>query len=194
MKTIWKICILVTLCGVAMGGVSAENPKVLIQTELGDIIVEIYLKEAPITAANFMTYVDQSLFDGSTFYRVVTMDNQSDNNIKIEVIQGGLDADEEAKRLPPIEHETTEKTGILHKDGAISMGRWEPGTASSEFFICVGDQPELDFGGLRNPDSEGFSAFGKVVKGMDVVHKIHNQPALGQILEPKIKIHKVKRI
>jgi peptidyl-prolyl cis-trans isomerase A (cyclophilin A) len=156
--------------------------------------VEIYLKEAPITAANFMAYVDQSLFDGSTFYRIVTMDNQSDNNIKIEVIQGGFDTEEGAKRLSPIPHETTDQTGILHKDGAISMGRWEPGTASSEFFICVGDQPELDFGGRRNPDGQGFSAFGKVVKGMDVVRKIHRQPALGQILEPKIKIHKVKRI
>jgi len=194
MKTIWKICVLTALCGMVGWGFSAENPKVLIQTELGDITVEIYLKEAPITTANFMTYVDRSLFDGSTFYRVVTMDNQPDNNIKIEVIQGGLDADEEAKRLPPITHETTEQTGILHKDGTISMGRWEPGTASSEFFICVGDQPDLDFGGHRNPDEQGFSAFGKVVKGMDVVRKIHRQPALGQILEPKIKIYKVKRI
>lgn len=193
MTTVSKICLLVVLCGVAVWGFRAENPKVLIQTELGDIVVEIYLKEAPITAANFMAYVDQRLFDGTTFYRVVTMDNQPDNDIKIEVIQGGLDADEEAKRLPPIKHETTEKTGILHKDRVLSMARWEPGTASSEFFICVGDQPELDFGGRRNPDGQGFSAFGKVIQGMDVVRKIHRQPALGQILEPKIKIHKVKR-
>jgi peptidyl-prolyl cis-trans isomerase A (cyclophilin A) len=179
---------------VAVWGSGDQNPKVLIQTEMGDITVEIYLKKAPVTAKNFLTYVDQGLFDESVFYRVVTMDNQPSNDIKIEVIQGGLDTDEDKKRLPPIPHETTDKTGILHKDGVISMGRWEPGTASSEFFICVGDQPELDFGGQRNPDGQGFSAFGKVVEGMAVVRKIHSQPALGQILEPKIKIHKVKRI
>lgn len=194
MKIIWKILFLAVLSGMVVWSFSTGNPRVLIQTELGDIVVEIYLKEAPITAANFMAYVDQGLYDGSTFYRVVTMGNQPENNIKIEVIQGGLDTDEKAKRLPPIRHETTEKTGILHKDGAISMGRWEPGTASSEFFICVGDQPELDFGGRRNPDGQGFSAFGQVVKGMDVVREIHRQPALGQILEPKIKIYKIKRI
>ena len=194
MKTFMKIIVLAVLCGVAVWGIGGENPKVLIQTELGDITLEIYLKKAPVTAKNFMAYVDQGLFDGSTFYRVVTMDNQPTNNIKIEVIQGGLDADEGKKRLPSIPHETTDKTGILHKDGVISMGRWEPGSASSEFFICVGDQPELDFGGQRNPDGQGFSAFGKVIKGMDVVRKIHVQPALGQILEPKIKIHRVKRL
>ena len=194
MKTIGKILLLTALSGAVVWGFGGENPKVLIQTELGDITVEVYIKKAPVTAKNFMTYVDQSLFDGTTFYRIVTMDNQPDNNIKIEVIQGGLDADEGGKRLAPIPHETTDRTGILHKDGVISMGRWEPGTASSEFFICVGDQPELDFGGKRNPDGQGFSAFGKVIKGMDVVRKIHAQPALGQILEPKIKIHKVKRI
>jgi peptidyl-prolyl cis-trans isomerase A (cyclophilin A) len=194
MKTFLKICAFTLLCGVFVWGFGKENPKVLIQTEMGDITVEVYIKKAPVTAKNFMAYVDSSLFDGTTFYRVVKMSNQPDNNIKIEVIQGGLDADEAKKRLPPIPHETTEKTGVLHKDGVISMGRWEPGTASSEFFICVGDQPELDFGGQRNPDGQGFSAFGKVIMGMDVVRKIHAQPTLGQILEPKIRIHKVVRI
>jgi peptidyl-prolyl cis-trans isomerase A (cyclophilin A) len=194
MSILRKICLLAALCGVAVWGFDAENPMVLIQTELGDITVEIYLQKAPITAKNFMAYVDQGLFDGTTFYRTVTMDNQPDNDIKIEVIQGGLGADKDKKRLPPISHETTDQTRILHKDGVISMGRWEPGTASSEFFICVGDQPELDFGGRRNPDGQGFSAFGRVVKGMDVVRRIHRQPALGQILEPEIKIHNIKRI
>jgi len=96
--------------------------------------------------------------------------------------------------LPPIDHETTEKTGIFHKDGVISMARLQPGTASSEFFICVGDQPELDYGGKRNPDGQGFSAFGKVIAGMDVVEKIHQQPADGQTLNPRIKIHNIVRL
>jgi peptidyl-prolyl cis-trans isomerase A (cyclophilin A) len=141
-----------------------------------------------------LKYIDDSLFKAATFYRVVTMGNQPDNDIKIEVIQGGLGYTEERKTLPPIEHETTDKTGILHRDGVISMARSKPGTASSEFFICVGDQPELDFKGKRNPDGQGFSAFGKVIAGMDVVKKIHLQPAEGQMLDPQIKILDIVRI
>lgn len=96
--------------------------------------------------------------------------------------------------LPPIKHETTKETGILHKDGAISMGRLGPGTATSEFFICAGDQPELDFGGKRNPGRQGFSAFGKVVEGMDAVRKIHQLPAEKQMLVSRVKISNIVRV
>jgi len=125
---------------------------------------------------------------------VVTMDNQPDDSIRIEVIQGGLFDDNHPAMLPPIRHETTAESGILHTDGVISMARWEPGTATSEFFICVGDQPELDYGGRRNPDGQGFAAFGKVIKGMNVVKKIHVQPADGQYLNPVIPILEVSLI
>jgi peptidyl-prolyl cis-trans isomerase A (cyclophilin A) len=171
----------------------AENPRVTIKTELGDITIEIYEKEAPITAANFLKYVDEGRYKNGYFYRVVTMYNQPNNDIKIEVIQGGLSADTRGNMLSPIEHETTDKTGLLHKNGMISMARLKPGTASSEFFICVGDQPELDFEGKRNPDGQGFSAFGIVVGGMDVVKKIHQQPTEGQMLDPIIKIFDIVR-
>jgi len=167
---------------------------VLIQTELGDITVEIYEKKAPITASNFLKYIDENLFIGASFYRVVRMDNQPDKDVKIEVIQGGLGFSDNEKRLPPIEHETTDITGILHKDGVISMARNEPGTASSEFFICVGDQPELDFEGKRNPDGQGFAAFGKVIDGMNVVREIQSKHAEGQLLNPQIKINKIIRV
>jgi peptidyl-prolyl cis-trans isomerase A (cyclophilin A) len=172
----------------------SENPQVLIKTELGVITIEIFEKDAPITANNFLKYVDEGLFRGATFYRIVTMDNQPNNDIKIEVIQGGLGFTEGRKTFPPVEHETTEKTGICHKDGVISMARLQPGTASSEFFICVGDQPQLDFGGKRNPDGQGFAAFGKVVQGMDVVKKIHQQPSENQMLDPRIKIFDIVRV
>jgi peptidyl-prolyl cis-trans isomerase A (cyclophilin A) len=175
-------------------GFAEENPKVLIKTDLGNITVEIYEKDAPITATNFLRYVDEYLFDGATFYRVVTMGNQPNNDVKIEVIQGGLGFGESDKRFPPIAHETTIKTGIKHKDGVISMARNKPGSASSEIFICINDQPELDFGGKRNPDGQGFAAFGKVVEGMDVVRKIQVQPEEGQMLNPKIKILSVRRM
>lgn len=194
MIAIGKVVMAILACGSILWGFCGDNPQVIIRTEMGDITVEIFKQKAPITATNFMKYVDNGLFDDGTFYRTVTMDNQPDNDIKIEVIQGGLGADKGSKRLPAIAHETTEKTGILHKDGTISLGRLEPGTASSEFFICVGDQPELDFGGRRNPDGQGFSAFGRVVEGMDVVKKIHLQPAEGQSLNPQIKIFSINRI
>jgi peptidyl-prolyl cis-trans isomerase A (cyclophilin A) len=194
MKIIFRFCLIIPfLMSFFLGG-ETENPHVMIQTELGDIDVEIFVDKAPMTAANFLRYVDQDCFKDACFYRVVTMDNQPNNDIKIEVIQGGLGFTEGATEFLPIEHETTEKSGILHKDGVISMARLQPGTATSEFFICVGDQPELDFGGKRNPDGQGFAAFGKVVKGMEVVKKIHQQPSENQMLDLRIKIHNIIRV
>ena len=168
-----------------------DKTYLLISTELGDIRVEIYTDKAPVTAANFLEYVDKNSFRNSKFYRVVRDDNQPDNEVKIDVIQGGLYSEE--KMFTSIEHETTDRTSIRHLDGVISMARNEPGNATSEFFICIGDQPELDYGGKRNPDGQGFAAFGKIVDGMDIVRKIHRQPADGQILAPEIRINSVRR-
>jgi len=137
--------------------------------------------------------VDEERFPDARFYRVVRMDNQPNNMVKIEVIQGGLKEDHHPQMLPPIPHESTEQTGLHHEDGTISMARNEPGTATSEFFICVGAQPELDFGGKRNPDGAGFAAFGKVIEGMEVVRVIHQSPAQEQHLEPNIRITKISR-
>ena len=169
-------------------------PHVKMKTDLGDIIIEIDTINAPVTAENFLKYVDDKIFNSAFFYRVVRMDNQPNNEIKIEVIQGGLGFDESPLSLSPIEHETTDKTGILHKDGVISMARMEPGTASSEIFICIGDQPELDFGGKRNPDGQGFAAFGKVIEGMDVVREIQSKPDEDQMLVTPVNIIEVVRI
>jgi peptidyl-prolyl cis-trans isomerase A (cyclophilin A) len=171
----------------------AANPMILISTDLGNIKVEIFAEKAPITAANFLRYVDESLFQRASFYRVVRPDNQPNNAVKIEVIQGGLEFSAGKKTFPPVEHETTAKTGIRHKDGVISMARDAPGSATSEFFICIGDQPELDFGGRRNPDGQGFAAFGQVVEGMDVVRKIQRQPADGQMLIKSVIIQNITR-
>ena len=170
------------------------NPKIQIQTQQGNITLELYQKQAPITVANFLKYIDEERLKEATFYRVVTPNNQPNSDIKIEVIQGGLFEDIHPDMLKPIAHETTKQTGILHKDGVISMARYGPGTATSEFFICVGDQPSLDFGGRRNGDGVGFAAFGKVIEGMDVVRKIQALPAKEQYLEPRLKILSVKRV
>ncbi len=161
------------------------------KTELGNITIELYSQKAPITVSNFIKYIDENRLKEATFYRTVTLSNQPDNDIKIEVIQGGLYEDEHPQMLAPIQHETTKTTGILHKDGVISLARNEPGTATCEFFICIGDQPSLDFGGGRNPDSQGFAAFGRVINGMDVVYRIQQANADGQWLEPRIKIIRI---
>ena len=171
---------------------AAENPRVLIRTEKGDIVVDVDLARAPLTAANFLRYVDAGLYDGSTFHRAVTLANQPGSAVRIEVIQGGELAD--GKTFSPIAHETTAMTGLRHFDGAISMARDKPGTATSSFFLCINDQPELDFGGKRNPDGQGFAAFGRVVRGMDVVRAIQALPARGQQLSPPVKIISVRRI
>jgi peptidyl-prolyl cis-trans isomerase A (cyclophilin A) len=121
------------------------------------------------------------------------MDNQPRDSVRIEVIQGGRYKDEE-NGFTPIAHETTNITGLKHLDGVISMARSAPGTATSEFFICIGDQPELDFGGKRNRDGQGFAAFGRIERGMDVVLKIHSIKAPGQYLDKPVKILTVKRV
>ena len=175
-------------------GSGPSMAQVLLRTDRGDVTIEIDEAHAPITAANFLRYVDEDRFGGASFYRVVTPENQPDSPVKIEVIQGGLGFEESDHRLPPITHETTELTGILHRDGTVSMARLEPGTASSEFFICVGGQRELDFGGRRNPDGQGFAAFGRVVEGMDVVRAIQQAPQENQMLVEPVLILQVKRI
>ena len=199
----------------------AQDPRVVVAvslkkkvdmvTSLGSLVVEVYPGKAPITASNFLRYVDAGNYDGGSFYRVVRPDNQPFAKVKIEVIQGGILADVMSGRAetgprpyPNIAHETTQATGLKHIDGAISMARFAPGSASSEFFIVIGDNPALDFGGLRNPDGQGFAVFGRVVEGMDIVKRIQSsapnpQPPdatndiPGQILREPVKILSMKR-
>jgi peptidyl-prolyl cis-trans isomerase A (cyclophilin A) len=167
--------------------------RCLVKTTLGDITIEVYPEKAPLTVANFLNYVDARLYDSSSFFRAVTLQNQPDKKIKIEVIQGGnVDS---TKEFSPILLETTAMTGILHRDGTISMARGAPASATSSFFICINDQPSLDFGGLRNPDGQGFAAFGKVIKGMETVKKIQQlHPDQGQYFKPVVMIISISRI
>lgn len=167
-------------------------PKVKFVTLLGEIVLEIDTVNAPVTANNFLNHVESGTYKNATFYRVVRMDNQPENEIKIEVIQGGLFDDKKIESYPSIQHETTKATGLRHLDGIVLMARNKPGSASTEFFICIGNQQELDFGGKRNPDGQGFAAFGKVVKGMDVVRKIQEQKDIKQMLADPVKILKVE--
>jgi peptidyl-prolyl cis-trans isomerase A (cyclophilin A) len=171
----------------------AQPVRVLIQTDLGDIEVELDAARAPGTVANFLRYVDGKFYDGGRFHRTVKPDNQPDNKVKIEVVQAGINPAKMKDEFPAIKLERTRDTGLAHKDGTISMARDGPDSATSDFFLCINDQPELDFGGKRNPDGQGFAAFGRVVKGLAVVKKIQAAPAKDQALTPPVKIVKVTR-
>jgi peptidyl-prolyl cis-trans isomerase A (cyclophilin A) len=164
----------------------------VIQTVAGDIEVEVDSLRAPITATNFLRYVDLGFYRFGRFHRTVRSDNQPENKVKITVIQAGLDS-LRVKDFPPIPLERTRVTKLAHKDGTISMARDGPNTATSDFFICIGDQPALDFGGRRNPDGQGFAAFGRVLQGMDIVRRINLAPADGQRLTPSIEILNIVR-
>ncbi len=199
-KTLSTYLSLILLLIISVVNADEGTLRITMKTNQGDIKIDLYMDKAPITAGNFLTLVEGEHLDGGSFYRVVTYDNDN-GNPRIEVIQGGL-GDEVQSPFEPVGHETTGQTGILHKDGVISMARGDVGTASSEFFICVGDQPGLDYGEVRNPDGQGFAAFGQVVSGMDVVRRILQLPAdgasdsdytRGQILTDPVKIISVRR-
>jgi peptidyl-prolyl cis-trans isomerase A (cyclophilin A) len=151
----------------------AEKVEIIMSTAQGDIVIELDMRGAPITAANFLSLVDGGHLDGAMFYRTVYPENDN-GTPPISVIQGGLgDASE---GFQTVAHETTDKTGILHKDGSISMARGGPGTASTEFFICIGDQPALDFGG-NSPSNT----------------PVDDDYLKGQILENPVLIERVTR-
>jgi peptidyl-prolyl cis-trans isomerase A (cyclophilin A) len=173
-------------------------PRARLTTPLGAIDLELALDRAPITAANFLAYVDRKRLDGATFYRAMKLSAAPPTGL----VQGGLKGDP-AKVLPPIAHEPTTKTGILHKDGIISLARYAPGTATCDFFICVGNQPSLDADPSQGGDNAGFAAFGHVIAGMDVVRRILAAPTSptagegvmrGQMLDPPIAILTARRI
>lgn len=177
-----------------------QSVTVILSTSLGDIELMVYPQKAPLSAGDFLNYVDRGLYQGAAFYRVVRPDN--DNGLPvIEVIQGGLLT--ETPPTEPAAHESTQQTGIKHLDGTISLARRDVGTATAAaFFITIGDQPSMDFGGSRNADKQGFAAFGRVVKGMEVVRAIQKMRDTlsyedsymkGQMLSNPIMIESVQR-
>lgn len=173
-----------------------KEPAVKIETNFGDIIVELYPAQAPKTVAAFLSYVDSGYYKNGSFYRVLKSEDQPSNAFKSNLVQGGIWESNYKKQsgIPGITHETTKQTGILHKDGIISLARSAPGSASTEFFIVIGDQPAYDYGGDANPDGQGFAAFGKVVDGMKYVKQIHTQPDNQTSFTPPILIKNIVRL
>jgi peptidyl-prolyl cis-trans isomerase A (cyclophilin A) len=174
-------------------GTKYKNPHIEIQTKLGDIEIELYPDQAPKTVHAFLSYVKAGYYKNSSFYRVLNDENQPSNASKAELIQGGIYKSNPKVHdtLTGIPHETTAQTHLQHKKGTISMARLAPGTATSEFFICLADQPGFDFGGENNADKQGYAAFGKVVKGMDIVNKIYNQSEDNQSFDPPVPIYNI---
>jgi peptidyl-prolyl cis-trans isomerase A (cyclophilin A) len=172
---------------------------VVIDTALGPITVLLELDRAPLSTGDFLQYVDRGLYAGGAFYRTVRPDDDP-SPIKIEVLQGGVTDDNQY--LAPIAHEPTSRTRLRHRDGTISIARDTVGTGTAgAFFICIGDQPELDFGGKRNPDGQGFAAFGHVSSGMELVRKIWSSKTQGppgspggELLTSPIRILGARRV
>jgi peptidyl-prolyl cis-trans isomerase A (cyclophilin A) len=165
-------------------------------TDVGAFVIQVDIDVAPITVANYLAYVDGQHLDGGSVYRLVTLANQApETRFRIEVVQWGLNLpDGKPAPFPPIAHETTRQTGLRHLDGTVSMARSTPGSATAEFFICIGPQPELDHGGRRNPDGQGFAAFGQVVEGMETVRAIHAAGSQAQYLAKPITVRTVRRV
>jgi len=194
-----------------------QTVSIALETGFGTITIDLDVRNAPLTAGNFLRYVDMGLYNGGIFHRVVTAENNANANLKAEKIGSGIDPTADRRQLPndaiaieviqgginpaksdqlaaPIPLERTSETGLLHRDGTISMARLTPDSAVSDFFICINDQPSLDFGGMRNPDGQGFAAFGQVTAGMDIVRTIQHQPADGQSLDPPVTIRNITRL
>ena len=196
-RCIFSLCFLL-VAGVLWSCHSATDPTtphVIIQTAAGDIEVELYLRQAPKTAGAFLSYVDSGFYKNASFYRVLNEDNQVTGAAISKLIQGGIWKTNHAKAVsvPGVPHETTSQSHILHVNGVISLARDKPGTGTTEFFICVGDQPGFDYGGENNPDGQGYAAFGKVVKGMDIVRAIYERPENNQNFTPSIPIYNISR-
>ncbi len=173
-----------------------KNPHIKIKTQYGTIEAELYPDQAPKSVAAFLRYVDSGYYRNTSFYRVLNDENQATGVPHSQLIQGGLYGtnNQLSGKLPPIPHETTRQTGLHHEDGTLSLARREPGTAGTEFFICVGPQPGYDYGGGNDPDGQGYAAFGKVVAGMEVVRQIHNLPTNGELFVLPVEIVSVKRL
>jgi peptidyl-prolyl cis-trans isomerase A (cyclophilin A) len=192
------VCLLTSACwwvaaGLAAPQAAATPVRVRFQTDLGSFEIEVDVARAPATAANFLEYVDGGFYDGGQVHRSARLETQATRPVKIEVIQASVNRERSNDQFPSIPLERTSATGLAHKDGVISMARSGPDSGRSDFFICIGDQPSLDFGGARNPDGQGFAAFGRVVAGMDVVRAIHRAPADGETLTPPVRILKARR-
>lgn len=186
------ICVLaVALFFISCKQSSPDETEITITTDLGNIHAVLYPKKAPKTVAAILSYIDKGLYNNTSFYRVLVQDDLGENS---GILQGGVWRTAPAlKPVQGIPHEPTGVTGLTHTDGTLSLARTTPGSGSSEFFICIGDQTQYDEGRIGTEDKLGFAAFGKVVSGMGTVKKIQQQKASGDMLVKPVMIKNIKR-
>ena len=173
------------------------DPLVRIETEEGAILARVFLSRAPVSAANFLAYVDGGHLDGQSVFRIVTLDNEEPVRAHpIEALHWGWLPMEEApdQPFPNIAHEPTSVSGLTHRRGTLSMARYEPGHSGSSFFFCMRDDPELDEGGARQPDGAGFSAFGEVVEGFETMDRLFARAEAQSWLKQRIAVHSARRV
>lgn len=164
--------------------------RVRIETEPGEIELELFERKAPASAGYFLADVRAGLYDGSSFFRIVTLSNQgAEKHRRIAVIQGGRRHERE-DLAPVIAHETTAMTGLRHLKGTVSLARFAPGAVYHSFFICLRDEPALDFGGARHPDGQGFAAFGRVAAGFEAVQRIFARAEQAEYLTNAVAIRR----
>ena len=190
----WRTLAVAVALSTLQGSAPAPPVVVVFETTKGAIEIEVDVAHAPVTSANFLRYVDAGAYTGGEFHRAVRPDTETRKDVPIEVIQARKAAGSQGFAAIPLER--TSATGLKHLEGTLSMARsTAPDSATNEFFICIGSQPLLDFGGARNADGQGFAAFGRVVKGMDVVKAIQQAPVAprSQTLAPTIAIIKAAR-
>lgn len=177
---------------IGCAGKKGTGSQVVIETEYGDIQVELFADKAPKTVNAFLANVDAGVYKGASFYRVL-----KNEDVPAEynqgVIQGGVFESKPNIKTAAIEHESPRQTGISHESGTLSMARTAPGTATSEFFICIGDQKQFDSSSRGNSDGLGYAAFGRVIKGMDVVRSIQNAKSTGERFNKAVKIDNIER-
>ena len=188
------LALIVFCIGISCSQKKYTNPHVEIQTKFGDIEVELYPDKAPKSVAAFLSYVDSGYYKNASFYRALNNDNQPTGNAETAILQGGIWQTKPTIKLPGIPHENTLQTKLTHKNGTVSLARQAPGTANTEFFICIGDQKGFDYGGSNNPDGQGYAAFGQVVKGMALIKQFYTQPTNDDLLQQPIDILNIVRL
>lgn len=182
-------------CCISCSQHNSKEPHVLIKTDYGDIEVELYPEKAPQTVAAFLTNIDAGVYKDGSFYRVLKNENLPEEYNQ-GVIQGGVFQAKPAMvpGLKKVAHESPKQTGLTHESGTISMARTTPGSATTEFFICIGDQKQFDSSSRGNSDGLGYAAFGKIVEGMKVARKIQNLRSTGESFNSPIRISDIKKL
>lgn len=174
-----------------------HKPYYEIVTDLGIIEIELFTQQAPHTCDNFLAYLNAGLYNNTSFFRIVTHNHpQGASSAKIEVVQGGPKfasfGHDPQRMLQPLPHESTASTGLKHLDGYLAMGRFGLTESYGGFFFCIGDQPELNYGGSRFPDGQGTAVFGRINQGRQVLERIFNCAEQTEILEHEVAIECIR--